>query len=540
MSRAGVRAETGWYPEFMDRGRAERIHQQLAEIRQRGIESSSSKTHQFKLNPPIDLKVLEAFEEKHQVRLPEEYRDFLLYVGNGGAGPHQGLYSLEHSERQLFGELKDPNPFLPPEAVQPGWFESWLESLEDDLIGDRVHDGTLDVAYEGERNQVLLIVSGPHRGRIVYFNQEFINPPYFSTFSGFLSWYETWLREVFAGYREGRFGFGFPLDQEQSLTVALDVQESPARRKAALDNLLRVPEFRADQLALLHQAVLKESDSEFAADMFVCLAQNGGTRLEDVVWQLLRSAPSSQYPRLIRAMRDANIANWVEAAEWGVEQDVDYESVTSLLLDLERGDKLTNQLFQKILSQHNGVSMALYLNAQNPHPLAVPLELSSHADPTVRRYSSQYESTEKLEAKLPHLLELFLEEEDESVIIGWVFALRYSYVSSIFEVLIKYLKTEECHDVRSAIIEQLGVLKVVQAVPVLLESALDDNLILATNAVTSLGQIGTPQAIAALETVASADADSFRGTGDAMVNYPKLVIDEATKQLQEIRGAADD
>ena len=38
--------------------------------------------------PKVDIAQLEAFETKWNVRLPEPYRQFLLRVGNGGAGPY--------------------------------------------------------------------------------------------------------------------------------------------------------------------------------------------------------------------------------------------------------------------------------------------------------------------------------------------------------------------------------------------------------------------------------------------------------------------
>lgn len=51
--------------------------------------------HNYELNSPISDKKLRELEKKFKISLPEEYRSFLLNVGNGGAGPSYGLYSIE-------------------------------------------------------------------------------------------------------------------------------------------------------------------------------------------------------------------------------------------------------------------------------------------------------------------------------------------------------------------------------------------------------------------------------------------------------------
>jgi hypothetical protein len=50
--------------------------------------------HGFKANPPVTESRLHEFESRRGVQLPEDYRGFLLNVGNGGAGPHYGLFAL--------------------------------------------------------------------------------------------------------------------------------------------------------------------------------------------------------------------------------------------------------------------------------------------------------------------------------------------------------------------------------------------------------------------------------------------------------------
>src|SRR4051794_40138647 len=70
--------------------------------------------HQYKLNPRLAVSIVEAFEDRHGLRLPDDYRAFITEVGNGGAGPHYGLFP--------FGQQDDSFDLC-----------SWDEG---DLIGD--------------------------------------------------------------------------------------------------------------------------------------------------------------------------------------------------------------------------------------------------------------------------------------------------------------------------------------------------------------------------------------------------------------------
>ena len=54
---------------------------------------SSAQKHQ--LSAPAAEETVQKYEEQQGVRLPEEYRDFLLSVWNGGAGPYYGLEEPE-------------------------------------------------------------------------------------------------------------------------------------------------------------------------------------------------------------------------------------------------------------------------------------------------------------------------------------------------------------------------------------------------------------------------------------------------------------
>ena len=54
--------------------------------------------HKYHLAPPASEETVAAFEARFGISVPEGYRNFLLWIGNGGAGPFYGLYSLGASE----------------------------------------------------------------------------------------------------------------------------------------------------------------------------------------------------------------------------------------------------------------------------------------------------------------------------------------------------------------------------------------------------------------------------------------------------------
>lgn len=56
------------------------------------------------INPCIsdlDLKIL---ENKFDIELPEEYRDYLMFIGNGGNQPGDGMFTVEQSLALMFGQ----------------------------------------------------------------------------------------------------------------------------------------------------------------------------------------------------------------------------------------------------------------------------------------------------------------------------------------------------------------------------------------------------------------------------------------------------
>jgi hypothetical protein len=168
--------------------------------------------HKYRMNPPIAPGELETFEVLHGIRLPEDYRCFLLEVGDGGAGPAYGVLPLRYwawhvSEwNHLTGS---PRPLVErPSAsylaspcqlrADVDYDGTWQERLAPQDYDS--FQGMMAVCYQGCADCVLLVVSGAERGRLVSVGESW-NPPVFLPMPDFLSWYETWQDSVLSDER---------------------------------------------------------------------------------------------------------------------------------------------------------------------------------------------------------------------------------------------------------------------------------------------------------------------------------------------------
>ncbi len=83
------------------------------------LASFGASRHGHRLAPRIELEELIRFEASIGARLPEDYRAFLLQIGNGGAGPYYGLEPLAiwetHEAPMALGTLD--------EAALQAWYE---------------------------------------------------------------------------------------------------------------------------------------------------------------------------------------------------------------------------------------------------------------------------------------------------------------------------------------------------------------------------------------------------------------------------------
>ncbi|KEF02022.1 SMI1/KNR4 family protein [Streptomyces rimosus] len=176
------------------------VRARLAELARRDprLTRTGADQHGYRLEPPLPADELHAFEALHGVELPQSYRDFLLLVADGGAGPLHGLFPLtgptaypgppddwaaddirERDRRP--GALAAPFRFTERWHAQPGRRFDAAEMVT----------GTLAVAEAGCGGFARLVVTGEQRGRIWYDDLEVW--PNLAPGPEFHAWYTAWL-----------------------------------------------------------------------------------------------------------------------------------------------------------------------------------------------------------------------------------------------------------------------------------------------------------------------------------------------------------
>ncbi|MFE6307469.1 SMI1/KNR4 family protein [Nocardiopsis sp. NPDC057823] len=148
--------------------------------------------HRFRLDAPLTEQEVSAAETLWGIPLPGDYRDFLLEVGAGGAGPGYGLSTLRRTgtgwewtdpsgnmrhdslgivfpgaeERaRILAEHEGREPvrsgFVTQEEFDTA-YRVWQEA--DDRLFDRFTAGALCLSHEGCGHCLWLVVTGCERG----------------------------------------------------------------------------------------------------------------------------------------------------------------------------------------------------------------------------------------------------------------------------------------------------------------------------------------------------------------------------------------
>lgn len=189
----------------------DRLLGDLETLRRRDVDLRvfGANDHRYALNPPLTASQVSDFESRYGVQLPEDYRDFLLTIGNGGAGPGYGLerlgcaYGANWSENPgLVGDLSRPFPYneawneesMPPSSPLEDHY--WQQ---DEYWGPTHVNGAVPICHHGCNLRQCLIVTGPEKGHVWFDDRADWQGLYPDTAPGlarisFLDWYCRWLK----------------------------------------------------------------------------------------------------------------------------------------------------------------------------------------------------------------------------------------------------------------------------------------------------------------------------------------------------------
>lgn len=233
--------------------------------------------HRFLMGPRLTESNVSAFEQKRGIRIPNDYRAFLLHVGEGGAGPYYGLLPLKRwadlAEKQE-GSLAVPSPLVPG----PSYADDWDQALG---IADDPYRGILPISEQGCGGYCALVVSGEARGRVVYVGD---GPPYFVWDRSFVDWYERWLDELIEGVSVTQFGYTRG-GTEAELIDAYRAAPAPHERAEILASLGRRSPITERSHPMLLEAV-EDAEPPVRATALHAMAQAGSVFTTILVRQL--------------------------------------------------------------------------------------------------------------------------------------------------------------------------------------------------------------------------------------------------------------
>lgn len=179
-------------------------------------------SHEFALNAALSEADVLRFEQQHAIRLPADYRHFLTELGNGGAGPHYGIFPIGSFDG-VGGDLQPWGDLVGTLAEPFGYREAWndltgnpaevlAESDEDEYwrrvdVFERRYwhssamNGAFPICHMGCALRIWLVVSGDEAGNVWYDRRadcEGIAPvlTHGGNHASFGGWYMQWLDEV--------------------------------------------------------------------------------------------------------------------------------------------------------------------------------------------------------------------------------------------------------------------------------------------------------------------------------------------------------
>jgi hypothetical protein len=200
------------------------VRNAIEALKQRDVafELFGAAMHCYQLNPRLSELEVKEFEDRYGILLPEAYRDFVLNVGEGGAGPYYGVFRLgkmddgyeesEWKEGEFVGTLRDcwphrqawnlPNEALTiPVGLSPDARDIAMEEIDKKYWDEALVAGAFPICHHGCALRDWLVITGPKAGQVWHdgrVDQEGLRP--YESADGrrltFTEWYLDWLDDA--------------------------------------------------------------------------------------------------------------------------------------------------------------------------------------------------------------------------------------------------------------------------------------------------------------------------------------------------------
>ena len=220
--------------------------------------------HKYQFENRADMAEIRAFEQKHGLKLPENYVRVLTELGSG-AGPYYGLYPVSKLGNDCSEHIGSDVTFLDATLTPKIWKQVsvGLDRIEDneqyDEIMRKVVANAVIIGTQGCTYDMILMCGGSENGKIINFdwNMDEEYPPHF-THMTFEDWYLGFFKEVAAKHRISWYGFD-RLDTEEKLiadyekAADLEPQARTKERREILSSLGRFQKLSPDTIERLRR-----------------------------------------------------------------------------------------------------------------------------------------------------------------------------------------------------------------------------------------------------------------------------------------------
>ncbi|EGL13420.1 MULTISPECIES: SMI1/KNR4 family protein [unclassified Paenibacillus] len=315
-------------------------------------------SHKYRVYEKLTAKELADWQAKNQVTLPESYTQFLTRVGNGGAGPYYGIYSIEKATSYTDSALTTKcvlHPGMTKEEwnhlTEPLINDEDISDLEYDAARDRVLGGMLCIGTQGCEYDMYLVIEGKHRGKIVYTSDFYPDRPFFFVYEdNFLDWYERWLDEIILDYDIAWFGSRMPGDENALIQVYQNAPNEEIKSKA-LDGMFKFKKISQPTIDFLESVAEQRQNDRTTAIQLICKTSVDAGR-----GYLLELLHSDRNEDLLHALQILNwygksfdLAEFIKVIVQSLDRVHDPETLRHVGYVLESSGAITLQNFAPFL-----------------------------------------------------------------------------------------------------------------------------------------------------------------------------------------------